>query len=369
MKTKIVAALAVFCFIAVMVVPAGSADAAEGTDYSSQLDANGQTVYAAVSERFATEINGSAPQGELSFFVYFADPMLFATAEQAQAYGVDTVNSALAAIYYSDAEAVWLWDLPVAAPEIVVSCGDVEISQPGSETASGSYIMPLYAEFRLSVPADMADDSATTENEIMQAIQAMRDARTEVTGDIGQKVQAIANSLHGVRVVEDEEGAVSNAYDALVGRSSSSAGIAAAFTYLCEYNQVDALTVRGTVVTNADGDTAVGYWNAVFDGESTWYAVDVAVYNGDDRDPLLAGMSTLVPVSAGDANRGFGSTHVADLDLAAPNSLESVQVSATGYDWPDDRTFLEKWGTHVVVILLVVIVAAVMLHAVRTGNV
>lgn len=369
MKTKIVTALAVFCFIAVMVVPAGSADAAEGTGYTSQLDANGQTVYAEVSERFANEINGSAPQGQLTFLVYFADPMLFSTAEQAQVYGVDVVNSALAAIYYGDAEAVWLWDLPVTAPEVVVNCGEVQVSQPGSDVAAGTYMMPLSAEFTLSVPADVADDPATPENDIMQAIQAMRDARAEVSGDIGQKVQAIADRLRSVRIVDDEEGSVSNAYDALVGRSSSSAGIAAAFTYLCAYNQIEAQTVKGTVVTNAAGDTETGYWNAVYDGESTWYAVDVTVYDGDDRAPLLAGMSTLVEVSAGDAMRGFGSTHVADLDLAAPNSLESVQIPASGYEWPDDRSFFEKWGTHVVVILLVVILAAVLLHAVRTGNI
>lgn len=370
MKTKIVAALAVFCFIAVMAVSAEQADAAEGTGYVSQLDANGQSVYAQVIESFATEINSSSPKSELNLFVYFPDPVIFSTEEEAQVYAVNAVNSALAAIYYKDAEAVWLWDLPVTAPEVTVNCGEVQVSIPGSTTSGpASYFMPQSATFKLSVPADVADDPSTAENETIQIIQKLRDARSEVTGDLSQKVQAIADSLRSVRVVDDEEGSVSNAYDALVGRSSSSAGIAAAFTYLCAYNQVNAVTVKGTIVTNSDGDTAAGYWNAVYDGASVWYAADITVYNGEDRSPLLAGTSTLVGLSSGNATRGFGSTHVADLDLASPNSLEPVQVSVKGYDWPDDRGFLEKWGVHVVVVILVAIVAAVMLYAVRTGNI
>ncbi len=47
-----------------------------------------------------------------------------------------------------------------------------------------------------------------------------------------------------------------------------------------------------------------------------WYFVDVTQYDRNDRAPLLAGMSTLVMLPSTDAYRGFGSTHVVDLDLA-----------------------------------------------------
>ena len=40
MNTKLVAALAVFCFIAIMVVPTVQTDAVTDTGYQSQLDAN-----------------------------------------------------------------------------------------------------------------------------------------------------------------------------------------------------------------------------------------------------------------------------------------------------------------------------------------
>ena len=65
MNTKLVAALAVFCFIAIMVVPTVQTDAVTDTGYQSQLDANGQKVYQDVSDRFDSELNGTVPQNTL----------------------------------------------------------------------------------------------------------------------------------------------------------------------------------------------------------------------------------------------------------------------------------------------------------------
>ena len=125
MKTKLVAALAVFCFIAIMAVPTVQADAGSDTGYSSQLDANGQKVCQEVGDRFASEISGGNPQGKLQFLISLSDPVLFETEEQATAYATDMVNSALAAIYYTDAEAVWLWNLPITVVDVTVTCGYV----------------------------------------------------------------------------------------------------------------------------------------------------------------------------------------------------------------------------------------------------
>ena len=128
MKTKLVAALAVFCFIAIMAVPAVQADAGSDTGYSSQLDANGQKVCQDVGDRFASEISGGNPQGKLQFLISLSDPVLFETEEQATAYATDMVNSALAAIYYTDAEAVWLWNLPITVVDV----------SPSTESANSS---------------------------------------------------------------------------------------------------------------------------------------------------------------------------------------------------------------------------------------
>ena len=382
MKTKLVAALAVFCFIAIMAVPTVQADAGSDTGYSSQLDANGQKVCQEVGDRFASEISGGNPQGKLQFLISLSDPVLFETEEQAAAYATDMVNSALAAIYYTDAEAVWLWNLPITVVDVTVTCGDVKITYPSSDRAPGTYVMPVSVMFSVEVPGDVADDPSTEANETYGVITELREARFEVGGSVSEKVKAIADRLHSVSIVdnptedassgddgESSDGPrvtdVGNAYDALVGGSSSTEGLAAAFTYLCRYNGVEAYTVRGAVVT-PDGEET-GCWNVVRDDDEagTVYAVDVSMYNGDDRSPLMAGAST--PVSA--TGDGFSAVHVADLDLASGTTLSPIAISTSGYDWPDDRTFMEKYGTHVFATVLVAIVAAVLVYALRTGNV
>ena len=369
MNTKIVAALAVFCFIAVLFAPSADAEGGPVGDYVSQLDANGQKVYTDVAERFDTELSGGQPAESLSFMIYLPDPVLFSTEEEAVAYGMEMAHSALAAIYYTDAEAIWLWDLPVSSPEVTVECGAVNLTFPDSGRAPGRYTMPVSVSFTVTVPSGFSDTDPGR-NEVMDAVNELREAADlKASGTVGDVVKAVARSLSGIRDHTDEEGTVSNAYDALVTGESSSAGIAMAFTYLCERNQVAAATVKGTVVTDSEGATATGYWNVVWDAEaSRWYGSDSTIYNGSDETPLLAGMSSLVLLPSMDVKRGFGSTHVTELDLSSPNSLESVAIPAEGYDWPDDRTFIEKYGTHVMATIIVAVIVGVILYAMRNGD-
>ena len=171
MNTKLVTALAVFCFIAVMALPAVQADTGSDAGYQSQLDANGQKVYQDVGDRFESEIGSGSPHNTLQFLISFPDPMLFQDEDQAVAYATDVVNSALAAIYYTDAEAVWLWDLPIKAVEVTVTCAEVEVSYPNSGRDPGTYVMPASVKFSVDVPTDMADDLSTTEeNELYTRI-------------------------------------------------------------------------------------------------------------------------------------------------------------------------------------------------------
>ena len=229
--------------------------------------------------------------------------------------------------------------------------------------------MPVSVSFTVTVPSEFSDTDPER-NEVMDAVNELREAADlKASGTVGDVVKAVARSLSGIRDHTDEEGTVSNAYDALVTGESSSAGIAMAFTYLCERNQVAAATVKGTVVTDSEGATATGYWNVVWDAEaSRWYGSDSTIYNGSDETPLLAGMSSLVLLPSMDVKRGFGSTHVTELDLSSPNSLESVAIPAEGYDWPDDRTFIEKYGTHVMATIIVAVIVGVILYAMRNGD-
>lgn len=382
MNVKMAAALAVFCFIAVMALPACDAEGDQAQpDYVSQLEEDygsyGMGVYNEVTERFKTQIDGGSPTGTLTIPVFFqmsGNLSLFSTQEEAEAFAVQAVNTALAAIYYTDAEAIWLWDLPIAAPTVAVECRTVTVAEDGG-TPTGTYYTPVKVEFTVSVPTDFAEN-----NGISQAIADLREARIEVTGSVSEKVQAIANSLRNVRVTddtlvlpedasEDDRLSVSNAYDALVTGESSSAGIAMAFTYLCQYNGVVAETVKGDVVTDSDDNTETGFWNVVWDGESRWYNCDVTFYDGDDRAPLMAGVSTSILMPDGVTHRGFGAVHVADLDLSSDNSLSPTTVPAQGFQWPDDRSFLEKWGTHVMAIIIVAIIVGVILYALKKGDV
>lgn len=366
MRAKGMAALAAFCFIALVAFPMSGADAGSSDGYSSQLDADGQLVYSQVAG--ALEAVQADPVNTVGVSVDLRDALvLFESTEDAEAYARETVRTALAAMYYEDPMAVWLWDLPVKDVEVEVSTGPVttKLTDSGYEKV---YFAATGVSFTLSVPEDMADDPATEQNELADRMDSVRKAAAAISvgGSVSEKVKAIADRLHGVRDSADEEGQVSNAYDALVVSQSSSAGIAAAFNYVCQLNGVEVMTVRGTVCDYKDGSTgSTGYWNVVRDGDS-WYGVDVSWYDGDDRSPLMAGYGTETPESNGER---FGATHVADLDMTSGNSLVPVAISAEGYSWPDDRTFMEKWGTHVFAVIIVAVIVGVFVYAIRKGNI
>lgn len=364
MRTSIIAALAAFCAVAVLLAPVVQATDSETTQpvgYYDQLDANGQSVY----QEVATSIQDAQaePKNSMLFTIRLYEPVLFTSTEDARTYALDMINSALAAVYYTDPMAVWLWDLPVTAVEVIVSTTTVQVGDVG-------YFMADWVEFTLNVPVDMEDDSSTEEvNELLNRMDELRSVVQGITvsGSVAEKVRAIADNLLAVSDTDDEEGQVSNIYDALVTRSSSSAGIAAAFTQLCQQNGVTALTVKGTVYESFGADAgAIGYWNVVQDGEN-WYGADATWYTSEDRSPLLAGYTTETSAVAG--GERFGSTHMADLDLSSTNTLVPIQISADGYAWPDESTFFDRYGTHVFAVVIVIVIAGTLLYAIRKGNV
>lgn len=366
MRLKIAAMTVALCFVMIAVVPAmGAADADASGDYVSQLDANGLAVYETVTESFAEAM--SDPENEMSFEMELPFPVLFDSTEEAEAYAEETVNSALAAIYYTDALAVWLWDLPVTEVSVETSTAVVTLSQSGTQYRQG-YFVAVKVAFTLTVPEDMMDDPDTEENELLGYLQEVEEAMAfEASGDdTASKVRSIANHLYGITVEDDEDGAVSNVYDALVTGTSSSAGIAAAFNLLCQYNGIESMTVRGTVYTDPDDEGSAGYWNAVLD-DGVWYLCDVSWYDGSDRSVLMAGSNTELESTA--AGERFGGTHVADLDLASGNGLQPVAVSVAGYDWPDESTFLDRYGTSIVAAIMVAMILGVFVYAIKKGNV
>ncbi len=361
MTSKLGFVLALVLLSAVFVAPAlaEQSDAASTSDYSSQLDDNSKAVYDELTSKFVMYENS------LDFNVGFGHPVLFDDADAAEAYAQSAVYDALTAKYLSDPLSIWLWDFPVTGAEIA-SKVDSNVYVQGK-----SYYAVSSVSFKLTVPERYMDDPETQVNEIQNCLAEVKDAAQSLTisGSVGSEVKTINNHLLGVKVTEDEEGKISNIHDALCKKSSSSAGIAAAFTYLCTINNIESLTVKGTVFTDFN-DTEkgfhTGYWNVVRD-DGKWYAVDVSMNSKDSSQYLMVGSNT--DIKNGNVGERFSSTHVADLNMKSDVDLVAPELNKTAYPYPDETPFLEKYGVYIIVALIAIILVAFMLYAVKTGNI
>ncbi len=353
--------MAVAFLLAVACVPAVSADAADtDSGYASQLDANGKQIYSEVVSAVTSALED--PSNNLTVAVELGHMVVFDAKEDATSYSEDIAKKALFAVYYSMPMAAWLWNLPVADfddpndtnnPLREAALDIVKVTSEGDPSGARTYWHVSEVSLEMTVPDAISDDPDTEENELKAALEKVKSAVKAYSGDDASKVKAIANDLRAITTKDDGDGAVSNLYDALVEKKSSSAGIAAAFAYTAQSNGIDALTAHGIKGTGSD----TGYWNLVrLDGK--WYGADVSVYDGKDEAPLLAGSAT--KLSNGTEYERFGSTHVADEE-----PLAQISIVRDGYSWPDDRTFFEKWGTQAIVAAIVVVILATIVYALK----
>lgn len=331
-------------------VPLSDADGAQA--YRDQLDGNAEGLFDELGKVF-----GSAePSKVLEIKYVFKDPVLLDDEKRATAYALSEVRNALAAYYLSDPSPIWLWDLPVSQVE------DVDTTVVPITTAydgeTRTYYTPYSVAFKLDVPEEYGDDPAKAVSEVEDRIRSF-------DGTVREKATAINDVLRTVKSSEDKDGEISNIHDALVSGTSSSAGVAAAFTVLAKASGLEALTVSGQVMTGTDDETSEGYWNLVKDGDG-WYAVDSTENGTSWRNCLLAGVTTTIDLS-GHQER-FGATHAADGALLGA-SLSAPQISSSGYDWPDDRSFFDKYGTYIFGVVIGIIILLTLLHAVRAGDI
>lgn len=370
-RTGVVLALVLVSVLAVPVlsVAADADDPASDSYYKSQLDANGTAVYDAVTSKF---LETTYPVS-VGISAQFQEPVLCESEAEAQTYAEDVVDSSLAAKYYSGPENIWLWDLPVTDVQVTAQIAQVKV-----DGYQQSFYVVKSVSFTLTVPEEYRDpDNETPENDVEVAMREVRDAAADLKyeGDAAQKVREINSRLLRVNVVDDEDGKVSNIHDALVGGSSSSAGIAAAFTYLCSVNNVQGVTVKGTVYTQFAGDSSAetteshtGYWNAVYtqsgDG-SAWFATDVTCNSGSD-ECLMAGGNTSVTIGQG--LERFSATHVPDLDLVSPNSLVAPTLSSGSYPYDDPDAALMTYGPYVLMAIVAAVIIYVIYMAAKRGD-
>ncbi len=352
MRTKSAVILAVAFLMAVACAPALSGDTADtDSGYASQLDANGKQIYSEVVSAVASALED--PSNTLTVAVEPDYLVLHDAKEDAMSYSEGIVEKALYAVYYSMPMAAWLWDLPVSYPEVETTVDIVKVSPESDPSEVKSYWAISEITMTMTVPDAIADDDSTEDNELKAALDKVTAAVKTYSGDVASKVKAIADDLRSIASKSDGEAEVSNLYDALVERKSSSAGIAAAFAYTAQSNGLDALTVHGTIGTGSD----TGYWNIVQLDEG-WYGVDVTVYDGKDKAPLLAGTAT--KLTSGSGYERFGSTHVADEE-----PLAQIGMVRDGYSWPDDRSFFEKWGSEAIITVIVIVILATIVYALK----
>lgn len=354
MNRRIAIPLALMVLAGCMVVPIVSdvSDAAEQSFYGSQLDGNGTAVFDALET-----LRGNY-QNTVTIDVPFdlEGSTIHDSSESAVIKAESVVADALAAKYYSEPLIPHLWDLPVSSPEVTVKVTSITLS--GN---SGTYYYASSVSVVLTVPEDMMDDPSTTDkNELEQRMDQVKNAVKDVSAtgsNTAEKVKSIVNGLSGIKTVDDEEGTVSNIYDALVEKKSSSIGISSAFTSCCMLKGIDAVSVRGQLYDGTE--SSVHHWNAVL-CDGVWYGVD-ADLGKHSKSYIMAGSLTQLDA----AGSTFGGTHVADLDMSEENGLVAPGITRDAYQYPDDTPFFEKYGAYIILAAIILVICVAMFRATR----
>ncbi len=354
MESKVAATIFVMFLAVAMAIPMMDTDAADSEvfRYYSELDGNGKAVYSAVSSL------NTVTETEITFSVDFTDIdlRLFNDSADAKAYAVSTVKNALAAVYLSCPMVPYIWDYPVTGVEVESELGTSTIE--GAETV---YYEVVSVSFKLAVPEGITAESMKSLNDAI--------ADVKVTGNTdSDKVISIISYLSGVRFLKDEEGKISNIYNALVDKKATSAGISQAFNKLCEDNGIKAISVAGNNEFAADEEISV--WNNVnlkgdLDGETVmqWFIVD----------PLYCASygitGYLTDVGKDNAYYSMSSAHYINLDKIGENDLPTPQLAKGKYVREGGLNFLELYGDKIMIAAIGVVTVAALVYALRAKNV
>lgn len=336
MSSKAVAPLAVVLLLvsaSAVLVPSSEADAS--TAYYDQLDSNGKALY----EQIAGQADSTEDSLQISFTLVNKD--LTAAGGDPDGYAKSMVTDVLWALYLSEPMLIWLWNLPVTT-----------IEDP-STVKEGGYVVSL--SITLTAPSEFS-------GKVSETMAALKDKLATYDGSDKDKISSINDRLRGMTFKDDDDGKISNIYNALVDGNTSTAGVAAAFTALSSHNGIKCITVKGQIITSLSGDTKTSYWNEIC-YESQWYAADS--YSNDDvsKNVLLAGWTTTV--TFGSSSERFEGSHKVDQILGS--SLMAPTIQAKGVEWPDESSFVEKYGSYIFVGAMIVILIIAMLVAKREG--
>ena len=344
-------ALLSLAVLVMLAVPFHSDRDASGTPvgyYGSQLDDVGKSVYARVlgaimSDTSVDSVDVSVTTGS-DIVVRASDTA--AALSAADAYCSDVMDKVLTALYLDDPSLIWLWDYPITGAELTFSHDEVVLAQSADSAYSPGTVM-----FALSVPQDYAGKVTETLAALLTAAQAFPDA-----GTMQKTARSIHSRIYAVESVDDPEGTVGNAFDALVTKKASSIGKAAAFTYVCKVKSIDAVTLTGTAYPSAGSDEGkVAFWNAVV-SDGAWYLVDCSL-----KDCVLLGTT---------AGTGYvmSSIRVTDGSVMGLDVPGFPELSRSSYEFPDERNLMEKYGPHILIVAIGALISAAVVMVIRQNG-
>jgi len=355
MESKLSIFIVVALLAVAMFLPFSETDAVDSEmfSYKSQLDDNGLLVYNEVSK--ATTLNGLSRE----FIIAFSDSSLYGydTEDKAKAYADSVVQNALSAAYLSNPMVPYLWDYPVKAVQVDASVSQVIVK---SETGETTYYKVDKVAFTLTVPEGITSDSM---KELEEAIKSYDFG----SGSDADKVSQMIKALNKLKFKADEEGKISNIYNALVEKECTSAGVAQAFSRFCALNNIPSIIVAGDNLKA--NDEPKNFWNYVYlegdhDGKTAyaWYVVDASYC----ADAGICGSRTTVDYD--DGSYSISAILNVDLNLSGENDLTVPTLNSDKYVGPGGPSFLELHGEKLVLAALGVILVVGMLYAVRSGN-
>ena len=355
MESKLSIFIAVAILAVAMFLPFTETDAGDSGmfSYSSQLDDNGLLVYNAVSK--VNTVGDSSKE----FIISFSDSTLYGydTEDKAKAYANRTVQDALSAVYLSNPMVAYLWDYPVKAVSVNVSVSQVKVTSESGETV---FYKADKVTFILTVPEGITSESM---KELDDAIKTYEFG----SGSDAEKVSEMIKKLNKLKFKEDEEGKISNIYDALVKKECTSAGVAQAFARFCALNNIPSIIVAGDNLKA--NDEPKNFWNYVYlegdqEGrtEYAWYVVDASYC----ADAGICGSRTTVDYD--DSSYSISAILTVDLDLSSENDLRVPTVSSDKYKVPGGPSFLEEHGEKLIIAALGAVLVVGMLYAVKSGN-
>ena len=315
--------------------------------YVSSLNSVETDIYNQLDIAIGSEYESPEPRDALPISLSLSAGVFFEgndAEEKAKDYVKELVDKVLTVKYYSDVRSIWLWNYPVTNPVYDITITDSTMEIDGD---TRHVKIPTECSFTLEVEDRFKGKVAESINAVL------KNSLISNTSDPITNIRNIYSILSSIEVIDDEDGKTSTVYDALVEKKSSSIGIAIAFKAMASINNISSIVVTGKYYGDSD-EGKNHFWNYVeYDGK--WYILDATV-----PDCLMLGYNETLsdkPV--------ISVLREGDVDGLYP--LSPPDLNRNSYEFPDDRSFIEKNGSSFIIIAIGVLLIASIVMAIRQG--